>query len=247
MQKKNKLNFYSTIEGVEHIMPIISAKDYLHEWVKKARSSLLEQKNSHAHTLRCPGIMSSLAQGWIIKTWQDMEITILKNGAYSFRSAVDVREFKSNLNDTSIVIHDESNMYDFRTNWPKDTFSKIIKINTPWLVQIPKGYMLYQTHPCYLDENRFTSLPAIYDPDYGLLRLMVPMFWHSLEGKFLISAGTPIAQIFLIKKEDFNIEMSYISDNNKALKHLNLTLLSLRNRFKRNYLKIKEIFKKYEF
>ena len=245
MFKKNNLKFYSTIDGVEKIMPIIPAKEYMHEWIKKARLTLI--KNPASHVLRCPGIKSSLNQGWILKTWQDIEIEIKENGQYSFKTPFDVKSLSSNFNDIPIVVHDENDLYNYRNNWPKETFSKIIKINMPWVVKIPKGYFLYQLHPFYLDENRFTTLPACYTSDYGIARIIVPMLWHSLKGTFLINAGTPIAQIFLVKKEKFDIEMSFISDNIKIKKYLNVTFLSLRNRFTRNYLKIKEIFKKNDF
>jgi len=247
MSKKNKISFFSTIDGVEKIMPIIKAEEYSHQWIKQARSTLTEKIHSISHVLRCPGIRSSLNQGWLIRTWQDIEITLEKNGKCSWSTPVDIRTFQSTYNDTTLVVHGEPDFFNYRLNWPENTFSKIIKINMPWLVKVPKGYLLYQVHPFYLDENRFTVLPGCHSPEYGIARITVPMFWHSLEGKFLIQAGTPIAQVFLVKQEDFDIEMSFVSDNMQIKKYINVTLLSLRNRFVRNYLKIKEIFKKNDF
>jgi hypothetical protein len=245
MFKKNKISFYSTIDGVEKVMPIIKSKDYSHQWIKEARSTMT--KETHSHVLRCPGIRSSLNQGWLIRTWQDIEITLEENGKYSWSTPIDMRTLSSTYNETQLVVHHENDFFNYRLNWPQNTFSKIIKINMPWTVKVPKGYLLYQVHPFYLDENRFSVLPACYSSEYGLARIIVPMLWHSLKGKFLINAGTPVAQVFLVKQENFDIEMSSISDNMQIKKYVNVTMLSLRNRFVRNYLKIKEIFNKNDF
>ena len=53
-------------------------------------------------------------------------------------------------------------------------------------MEIPKGYYLLQLHPSYLDDNRFTSCSGKYTRDGGLAAINVPMFWHSIEGEYLI-------------------------------------------------------------
>ena len=76
---KPKIEFCSEIIGVEKIMPIIPAKDLPLEWVKRAtahvkKEGLYDAHISKAHITRCPGIISSRTQGWIVRAHQDIEI-----------------------------------------------------------------------------------------------------------------------------------------------------------------------------
>ena len=46
--------------------------------------------------------------------------------------------------------------------------------------RIPKGYKLLQTHPFLLDDNRFTTIAGVLDPDLGVSNVgTIPMWWHT--------------------------------------------------------------------
>jgi|DEB0MinimDraft_6_1074348.scaffolds.fasta_scaffold08476_5 hypothetical protein len=237
---KNKINFYTTIKGVDNIYPIIPIKKYIPEWLKKSKSTF----NKHSHVLKCPGIKDSLKYGWLIRLWQDIKLDIDENGKYNWSSPSDMAKLSNNLNESQFAFHDENAFYNHTEKWPKDSFTKIVKINIPYVVEVPKGYLLYQVHPFYLDENRFTSLPGAYNPAYGMARLQVPMIAHISKGSLLLEAGTIVAQLFLVKEEEFEYEILHLEDDKDALKFFKTSLLSLRNKFIRNYSKIKEIFNK---
>ena len=240
-KKKNKVIFYCSVDGVEKTMPIILAKDIKYEWIKRAVKSFTEKKLdiSHStndgkirHTSRCPGIFQIKSQGWIVRTWQDIELNI-NEPEYTWRTPLNQVKLSNGISMDDVTHHSEMMLKQHFENWPKTSFSQIIKINTPWYVKVPKGYVLNQFHPSYLDEDRFTSLPGTYSPDYGMGTINVPMIWHSKQGKYLIKAGTPIAQLILSKKEDIDFENKVVDEEFKKEDKIK-TILETMN-FKRIY------------
>jgi len=233
-----KLTFYSLIEGIEYIMPIIPSKDYKHPWLQKAIVNIKKDQS----VLRCPGILKIKNEGWIVRAWQDIKIKV-EGSEFSWTTPLDQRELYTHLPADALGWHDESRLFDYFENWPKDSLSKIIKINVPWSVDVPKGYILHQFHPAYLDENRFTTLPGMYTSDTGLNTLNVPIILHMNKGEVLIKAGTPIAQLVLYKKESIQHENVLACTSKKFLKKERLTYLLLNMRFKKLYNKIKDFWK----
>ena len=240
-KKKNKVIFYCSVDGVEKTMPIILAKDVKYEWIKRAVKSFTEKKldispttndGKIRHTSRCPGIFQIKSQGWIVRTWQDIELNI-NEPEYTWRTPLNQVKLSNGISMDDVTHHSEMMLKQHFENWPKNSFSQIIKINTPWYVKVPKGYVLNQFHPSYLDEDRFTSLPGTYSPDYGMGTINVPMIWHSKQGKYLIKAGTPIAQLILSKKEDIDFENKVVDEEFKKEDKIK-TILETMN-FKRIY------------
>jgi hypothetical protein len=230
-----KLTFYSLIEGVEKTMPIIPSKDYSHSWVLKARESVKNNKS----VLRCPGIFKVKNEGWILRTYQDIKLKITGSD-FIWQSPMDSEKLYSHFKCNPVDFHGEKFLFDYFENWPKNSFSKVIKINLPWSVDVPKGYILHQFHPAYLDENRFTALPGMYTSDTGLNVLNVLLTLHVENNEILIKSGTPIAQIVLYKKENIKHEHIIANKSKKFLVKEKLTRLLLSMNFKRAYGNIKK-------
>ena len=111
--------------------------------------------------------------------------------------------------------------YPFFDNWPKNTMQKIIKIVLPWYARIPKGYKLLQTHPFLLDDNRFTTMSGVLDPELGPANVgTIPMFWHTTndDEEIILKAGTPLAQYILIPKEEPDFTQIEVNDDKKFQK-----------------------------
>lgn len=240
-RKKDKVIFYCSISGVKETMPILLAKDVKYAWVKRAVKAFKEKSldvstttdsGKIRHVSRCPGIFGIKNQGWIIRTWQDIELTV-DEPEWSWRTPMNQVKLSNSISAVEVTHHPEESLKQHLEHWPETAFSQIIKINTPWTVKVPKGYVLNQFHPSYLDENRFTSLPGSYSPDYGMGTINVPMMWHSKKGNYLIKAGTPIAQLILSKKEDIDYEIKLVDDKFKKEESIKKLLETMT--FKRIY------------
>ena len=115
----------------------------------------------------------------------------------------------------------------------------LIKINTPWAVKVPRGYSMMLMPVAYADESRFTVMSGLIQSDLPAAPINVQMRWHVKEGKELIKAGTPLAQLILIKDDDVEATQVYREDDDM----LYGSYLLYNNRFSRMYSDIKRMAK----
>lgn len=208
--RKPSITFDCLIPGVERIMPMITAKEYKHAWVSRAQQDLAKERKSSEwgmkrliHTAKCPGIFQLQRNGWIMRSWQDFTIETNGDGtSFVWTSAIDQTRFKL---DGYIGSHPAFQLADYMENWRPNTLRTLIKINSPWRCNVPKGYVLLETNVPYQDENRFTTVQGMFSHEQGYAQLNPQFLWHVPRGKVLVKAGTPLAQYMLIRKEHFDM------------------------------------------
>ena len=203
-----KIEFFSSIPGVEKVMPIVPSSQITYDWKQveahRYKEALLKSNNpsvSQRSLLKCPGITSITSLGWILRTWQDVYIETNGDGS-SFN-------WKTPINQTELVGYDYISphvnlLYESKKeSWPVNTLTNIIKFSTGWRVCIPKNHTLLQLPVQYGDDNRFTAISGSYSYDYRIAELNVPVYWHALNSKELIKAGTPLAHLILIPDHQY--------------------------------------------
>lgn len=245
MFKSPKLKFECLIPEVAEQMPIIHAGKVQYQWAKKMIESMREEKEhcpinaQHTHIAKCPGIALVARQGWIQRSYQDIYIKTHTNGEF---------EWNTPLDQTQITV-DHEWKYPYITYHPNtdtepygilkpNTMSTVIKVNSPWVVTVPKGYYLLCLPIPYHDDNRFTASIGLIDGDAGINFLNVQLFWHCLNSEEVIPAGTPLAQYYLIKKETVNTEIGPYTSS--TLKSLRSRRLSLDSKYNRQYKNLKK-------
>ena len=254
MNSKPKVEWITTLSGVEQTMPIIRSSQYKHSWMKKAAAhfkkegsltkeatNIMESQDDVKHTSKCPALQLWHNTGWIMRLHQDIKIEMINGEHYRWITPVhDPKQPKL------ISHHIEEAIAPFFDKWPENTMKKIIKFQLPWMARVPKGYKLLMTHPMWLDDWRFTTCSGIFDPQLGLADVgTIPVLWHSLKGQVLIKAGTPMAQFILIPKEDPDFENINFEDDKNFAREFNLHRLTLKQRFNTNYGQIREFWKNY--
>jgi hypothetical protein len=240
-KKKPTITFINEIEGVADIMPIIAAKHHRNKWVDRAAQDFSNVRKmpdwNHQktiHTARCPGIFSLQRHGWILRTWQDIEITTWGDGeGFIWKSA-------AQTNVVPVEQHPASQLADFHDDWPENTLRTLVKINTGWYCNVPKGYYLMEMAPALSDEHRFTSVSGYFQRDTGPASMNVQLMWHVMNGSTLIKAGTPIAQYILVPKDLPEFECRDAEKNDG----IQLARLHDSSMFVRNYREVKRIFGK---
>ena len=103
----------------------------------------------------------------------------------------------------------------------EDTLSTLIKLHTRWRMNSSPDIVFLQLPIAYPDHNLFTAAHGIID-NQTLLEVNVQLFWHKLNGKHLVKAGTPLCHIvpfprdFVVDlrvetmtKEDRYVELAY--------------------------------------
>ena len=247
IRDKPKIEFCSEIIGVEKIMPIIPAKDLPLEWVKRAtahvkKEGLYDAHISKAHITRCPGIISSRTQGWIVRAHQDIEIEATEKDIV-WRTPVDDKRYSHDILEPTVNTFQDYVLHQFMIYWPRGAHAMVVKINTPWHVKIPRGYKMLQTMPAFGDENRFLTITGIVEEEHGIVKLNFPMYWFD-RGTTLIKQGTPLAQLMVLKQDNVEAEISNMDNNPTFKEKMQGSWYNLRSTFTRNYNEIKRRWRK---
>jgi hypothetical protein len=203
------LKFYSLIPEITKNFPITKAESVNFNWVQKCRTDYKEKNKTNSvekHTARCIGINSILKTGWIQYTYQDIEIKTNGDGtSFLWRSEIDQQSLPEvgKLLNHYIDFHTPDDFYKFRP-FDNNTLKTVIKIQSPWFVEIPKNYFLLRIPIPYPDDNRFTVVPGILNYNNFL---NVQIYWHCLNSTEIIKKGTPLCQFILIKNENIDYEI----------------------------------------
>lgn len=242
--KKPKLKFVSLIPEVAKQMPIEPANKISFKWAKAMIDSMKESKaqtppgTAFRHVARCPGIALVSRTGWVQRNYQDIYIKTDGSGGFSWKTPLDQSTL---INDHEFkfpyVGHHSGNMTEPFGILKPHTMPTVVKIQSPWVVSVPKGYYLLCMPIPYSDDNRFTASVGLIDGDAGINFLNVQLFWHVLNGEEVIPAGTPLAHYFLIKKEKVDAEVSAVDSS--TLDELRLRRLVLDSQFIQSYSKLK--------
>jgi hypothetical protein len=206
--KNPTVEFISSIEGVEELMPIIPAAEYKRPWTGRLLEDLKQKRAApdysttrSVHTAKCPGIFNLMRHGWILRTWQDTTIETNGDGvSCQWSSVINQKEL---CGFEAIGFHPPEQLTGFFENWD-GVIQNVIKFQTPWTCKIPAGYFLLEMPVTYSDENRFETLPGYFSSEYGHANMNPQVKWKVPAGKVLIKAGTPIAQYVLVKRDSFN-------------------------------------------
>jgi len=208
------VKFYSFIPEYTKNFPIrkISLGDY--KWMSKLKEDFMANPRKENHTSKCPGIMLMCKTGWIQTAYQDIEIETFGDGV-GFNWKTEISQAKiprvgSILNEY-VHYHSPDQLDKFKP-LPDNTLKSILKINSPWFAEIPKGYSLLSLPLHYQDDTRF-SVPS------GILSynnfLNVQIYWHCLNSKEVIKKGTPLSQLILIKNQEPNYEIKEFENLNQ--------------------------------
>lgn len=210
------LKFINEVPDVAKIYPIELSKDVSFPWVNRLRKDYAEKAKAplykmmaNNHVAKCPGIFHLLRHGWIMRTWSDVAITTNGDGSsFEWRTPHDwPTPFMDWVN--------HENYSSFMENWPDQSLKHILKFNTGWRVEVPKGYYLLEMAIPYQDDSRFDVMPGVFVHEYGAAAMNPFIRWNVKEGTELIPAGTPLAQYILVPRE----EVSFSCEQYDPTKH----------------------------
>jgi hypothetical protein len=212
MKKIPKIYFKCFIQNVIDNFPIKKTKPSDFKWFKKAIDDY-KFNIPLIHTSKCPGIISILNFGWVQYSYQDF--TIETNGdkeSFKWSSEIDQTSLSGgDLMQDYISYHSKEQLEKYK-NFPNDALRTIIKIQSPWVVEIPHGYKLLSMPIPYNDDNRFVAA-------HGILKdknwLNIQLFWFRTNSKELVKKGTPLCQYLLIREEEADFVINIINEEDK--------------------------------
>jgi hypothetical protein len=212
---KSKIVFKSFLPDISFSLE--KNKPLNFSWFKKAYEDYKKNFASMTmHTIRCPGINGIIKTGWVQKTYQDIVITT--NGdqkGFTWRSEFDQKNTKyGDVIGDYVHYHTPDQLDKFRP-MNTHTLKTIVKIQSPWVVYVPKGYKLLSMPVAYNDTNAFTAATGFLHE--GMEALNVQLYWHNLHGETLVKKGTPICQYILIKDLDTTEKFSMAGEKERKL------------------------------
>jgi len=204
------IKFKCLLPGLKDYMPIIPIGDYNFDWVKRLYNFEESFDVRELKTSKCPGIFSIMSKGWIQRAYQDIHIkTFEEDQLIEIRCNFDQRTSKYGKYIGKYVSSHNPNQLTIHKKFQPSTSKIIIKIQSPWIAEIPKGYSLLMMPVAYNDAVHFTAAT-------GLIKntnfLNVQLYWHSPDKENVIEKGTPLNQMILIKDISNDFELEEISN-----------------------------------
>ena len=169
--------------------------------------------HSTATAKKCIPLRESLGLGYMIPLWADLLITVDKPSENGIDEPAYV-QFNWGNNSEKIEDHNPGQLGN-NFPWPKPLKEmpggRPWKFQNPWTIKTPPGYSILVTPPLNRHELLIHILSGVVDTDTYHTRINFPFILDLPSGQHLIKQGTPIAQIFPFKREEWNSHTRYES------------------------------------
>jgi hypothetical protein len=179
--------------------PPVPAAQGLPAWFKampaQAFNAVLFRE--HDTVKRCPPFIDAMTSGFLIPLICDVKV---ENGEFTWDYELPPGG-ESGFVRSPIGLHDPSQV----TGTPLFEADRyLIKFHNLWTIEAPEGYSLLFTHPVNRFDLPFTTLTGLVDCDrYHDAWIHFPARWHDANFNGVLPKGTPVAQCFPVKRENW--------------------------------------------
>ena len=169
---------------------------------------------------RCPPFVDAMTGGFLIPLICDVKV---ENGEFTWKNDLPPGGAVS-FSRSPIGIHDAGQV----TGTPLfDPDRFLIKFHNLWTIEAPDGYSLLFTHPANRFDLPFTTLTGLVDCDrYHDAWINFPAHWHDTNFSGVLPKGTPVAQVFPVKRETWVARTTTLTDEETQRAHDLLTAIS---------------------
>ena len=196
-KKEDKIEWWTTIDGLENIVPVQMGTHHLPEWWTKMpmwqdkevqKANQTDNINNKGTVRRCPAIPEFMGMGFVVSLWCDLRVEINEDGSWKWNTPAKQFNFGN---------HGPSQLTDWLPNHAKPTI--IMKPDCPWRVRTPKGISMLQLPMFWHFNPNFTVAPGVIWTDIHH-EINQQMMFHK-KGVINIQRGTPLAQYIPIRRE----------------------------------------------
>jgi hypothetical protein len=207
------IEFFCEDSHVSEYWPPVPAKDCIPEEYANlpAGKEKYQIKEEPIHNIKgCLPAMDFMSAGYIIFNSYELE---LDTKFKQFREDLNLKtartitesEHESNIHARKALAIYYENACPVINEQKKQRV--YFKVKTSWAVRTPPGYSCLVMQPFYLNEKRFTIMPAIIDTDTYHLPIPITGYLNIKENT-RIRPGTPLVQIIPFKRDDWNMSIS---------------------------------------
>lgn len=171
-------------------------KQTIPQWYKNAESTITEKDGSQTAGLKkCMPYVDAMMSGYVLTIPVDIHVSKGKNGELNLAY------------DQTILgqfIHERPAALGYTMPRPPGFAPNHLAYKSHWGWSVPKGFSVLVTHPFNRVELPFHTITALMDSDEFFASGNIPFFIREdFEG--IIEAGTPIAQLLPVKRDDWKM------------------------------------------
>ena len=81
-KEKPVIKWWSTIEGLEKVVPVLPAKEVIPDWWKRVERMITNKTGDKGTVKNCPALPEYMSQGFVVPLWCDRFIMVSLNGLH---------------------------------------------------------------------------------------------------------------------------------------------------------------------
>ena len=220
-KEKPEIRWWSVIDGVEKVTPIVPAREYIPEWWKKVERMIDSRVDNKGTVRNCPSFPEYINQGFVVPLWCDLVVKIEH----------DKWEWKTPSKQFSFSSHADEQFRDWLPQHIRDNTSMVVKPACPWRVKTPPGWSVWQLPMYYHYNPLFETLPGVIwsDIHHEINQQML----FKQYGEFKIPRGTPLAMYVPYKRNKYTYKVEGPTIENAAW--TNEAFMHITSKFKGGY------------
>ena len=98
-KEKPKIHWWSTIEGVEKVAPVLPAKEFIPDWWKRIQRKIDSKLDDKGTVRNCPSFPEYINQGFVVPLWCDLYLEIGQDNTWKWRTPDKNFSFSTHNND----------------------------------------------------------------------------------------------------------------------------------------------------
>ena len=220
-REKPKIHWWSVIDGVDKVTPILPAKEFIPDWWKRVERMIDNKIDSKGTVKNCPSFPEYITQGFVVPLWCDLHIKI-EHAKFEWHTPEKMFSFTT---------HGDDQFRDYLPQHMKDNTSMVLKPACPWRVKTPPGWSVWQLPMTYHYNPLFETLPGIIwsDIHHEINQQMLMRQY----GEFVIKRDTPLAMYVPYERNKYTYDVS--GPNEQNTKWANTAYTHVRTKFKGGY------------
>jgi hypothetical protein len=178
-----------------------------------------------------------MTQGYIVPLWSDLHVKVEKD--YATGECLPI--FTWGFEAEDVIAHHGSLQTGGLPLMEKSVGERSFKFVNPWIITTPKNYSTLIVPPLNNASNLFQCVSAVVATDVYVNHINFPFVWTGPEGwEGIIPQGTPLVQLIPFKRDDFQHEISWLtqSDIDTLLSTQSAISMAFHNSYKKLWRKI---------
>lgn len=174
---------------------------YVPEWYNKSERWIradgpkIENYGANHGLKHCVPFLEVMTSGYTLELWTDIQVSLKEDNEPYFNWMSQPDPMMIRDQDSGSLVPRPAGHHPLHLAWVGQ-----------WGIKLPKGYSYLLTHPANQFDLPFTTLSGIVDGDSFFAAGLIPFFIkEGFEG--IIKAGTPIAQIYPFKRDEWKSEL----------------------------------------